>query len=66
VTELSRAHDAMPDSPVVLAGLGRAYIGTGDWQRGQQALEEARKTAAAPLRRQLDDKLAKLYAVKPR
>jgi tetratricopeptide (TPR) repeat protein len=66
VNELSRAHDAMPDSAVILAGLGRAYIGTGDLSRGREALEEAKKTAAAPLRRQLDDKLSKLYAVRPK
>lgn len=63
VSELSRAHDAMPESPVILAGLGRAYIGTGDFARGAEALEEAKRNAAAPLRRQLDDKLAKLYAL---
>ncbi len=66
VNELSRAHDAMPDSAVILAGLGRAYIGTGDWSRGRVALEEAKKTAAAPLRRQLDDKLSRLYATRPK
>jgi len=60
VSELSRAHEAMPDSPVVLAGLGRAYVGTGDVARGAQALEQAKKTAAAPLKRQLEDKLSKL------
>lgn len=61
VSELSRAHEAMPESPVVLAGLGRAYIGTGDVTRGTQALERAKKTAAEPLRRQLEDKLRVLY-----
>jgi len=66
VSELSRARDAMPDSPVILAGLGRAYIGTGDYTRGAQALEQAKKSAAAPLRRQLDDKLSRLYALHPR
>lgn len=60
VAELSRAHEAMPESPVVLAGLGRAYIGTGDLARGAQALEQAKKNAAAPLKRQLEDKLRAL------
>lgn len=66
VNELTRAHDAMPDSAVVLAGLGRAYVGSGDVSRGRAAFEEAKKTAAAPLRRQLDDKLSKLYATRPK
>lgn len=65
VSELSRAHDSLPESAVILAGLGRAYIGAGDLAKGRDALEEARKTAAAPLRRQLDDKLRKLGAVRP-
>lgn len=60
VKDLSRAHDAMPDSAVVLAGLGRAYLGAGDVRRGKEALEEARRKAAAPLRRQIEDKLAAL------
>jgi tetratricopeptide (TPR) repeat protein len=60
VKELARAHDAMPDSAVVLAGLGRAYVGAGDFERGKQALEEAKLKAAAPLRRQIEDKLAHL------
>lgn len=65
-SELSRAHDAMPDSAVILAGLGRAYVGTGDLARGAEALEQAKRTAAAPLKRQIEDKLAHLYAVRPR
>lgn len=60
VKELSAAHEAMPDSAVVLAGLGRAYVGTGDLARGKEALEEAKRKAAAPLRRQLEDKLARM------
>lgn len=60
VKELSAAHEAMPDSAVVLAGLGRAYVGTGDLARGREALEEAKRKAAAPLRRQLEDKLARM------
>lgn len=60
VTELSRAHEAMPESAVVLAGLGRAYIGAGDVERGAKALEEAKVKAAAPLRRQIEDKLARV------
>jgi tetratricopeptide (TPR) repeat protein len=57
VKELSRAHEAMPDSAVVLAGLGRAHIGAGDIAKGTAALEAAKEKAAAPLRRQLEDKL---------
>lgn len=60
VKELSRANDVMPESAVVLAGLGRAYIGLGDLERGTAALEEAKTRAAAPLRRQLEDKLSKV------
>ncbi|MEZ4294738.1 MAG: hypothetical protein R3B70_07155 [Polyangiaceae bacterium] len=66
VSELSRARDAMPDSAVVLAGLGRALVGVGEIEKGREMLEEAHKKAAAPLRRQLEDKLAKVRQIQSR
>lgn len=60
VKELLRARQAMPESPVVLAGLGRAYVGAGDLVLGAQALEEAKKTASPNLKQQLEDKLSKV------
>ena len=63
VSELRRANEAMPDSAVVLAGLGRAYVGAGDLEKGDEALEAAKKLAAAPLKRQLEDKLSRVRAL---
>ena len=60
---LTGVHEEMPESPIVLAALGRAHLAVGHAKQGILLLEQARKTAPPQLEKYLSDKLARVKQI---